>query len=246
MTFNIVTIFPEMFDVLKNFGVFSRALKSGIVNLNLINLRDFTDDKHSMTEDYPFGGGSGLVMKAKPFFDVYENISREEKPFVIYPSPQGKLFNNEMAKDLAKKNNLLFLCGRYEGVDERIMEIVDMETSIGDFVLNGAEQPVMIMIEAIGRFIYGIVGSQESVEKDSFNNDLLDYSHYTRPRELNGRKVPEYLLSGNHGVIEMERRKESLIRTMKRRPDLFMKRDLDKLDKKALLSIFKEIYKDAE
>lgn len=246
MEINVITIFPEMFDILKKFGVFSRAIKSRIVDLNVFDLRDYTEDKHRMTEDYPFGGGSGLVMKAQPFFSAYESISKEDKPYVIYPSPQGKLFNNDIAKDFAKKKDLLFLCGRYEGIDERIMDIVDCEISIGDFILNGAEQATMIMIEAIGRFISGVVGSEESVEKDSFNNDLLDCSHYTRPREIKGKKVPDYLLSGNHGRIDLERRKESLLRTIKRRPDLFIKHDFDMLDKKALISLFQEIFENVE
>lgn len=246
MEINVITIFPEMFEILKKFGVFSRAIKSGFVELNVFDLRDFTEDKHRMTEDYPFGGGSGLVMKAQPFFNAYESIFKEDNPYVIYPSPQGKLFNNDIAKNLAKNNNLLFLCGRYEGIDERVMDIVDCEVSIGDFILNGAEQATMVMIEAIGRFVSGVVGSEESVEKDSFNDDLLDYSHYTRPREIKGKKVPEYLLSGNHSVIDLERRKESILRTIKRRPDLFKKHNFDMLDKEALISLFQEIFENVE
>ncbi|AKI98246.1 tRNA (guanosine(37)-N1)-methyltransferase TrmD [Kosmotoga pacifica] len=242
MKIRVLTIFPEMFSILSQYGVISRAIKENKVDFVAVNLRDFTTDRHRTTDDYPYGGGSGLVMKVEPFLKAYEKLRDSEgKPHVILTSPQGNVFNNEKALELAKKDNLLFLCGRYEGIDERITSIVDEELSIGDFVLSGGELPAMVMIESILRFVPGVIGDIESVEKDSFFNDLLDYPHYTRPREVDGMKVPEVLLNGNHEEIELFRRKESIKRTMLRRPDLFLKHEFDKMDKKALLSLFREL-----
>ncbi|OAA31384.1 tRNA (guanine-N1)-methyltransferase [Kosmotoga arenicorallina S304] len=247
MRIKVLTIFPEMFSILTEYGVISRALKEGIVDFKAINLRDYTTDRHRTTDDYPYGGGSGLVMKAEPFLKAYEKIIRNEgKPHVILTSPQGKVFDNDKALELSTKDSLLFLCGRYEGVDERVMNIVDEELSIGDFVLSGGELPSMVMIESLLRFVPGVIGDMESVKRDSFFNDLLDYPHYTRPREIKGMKVPEVLLNGNHEEIELFRRKESIKRTLKRRPDLFLKHDFDRMDKKALLSLFRELIGDVE
>ena len=247
MRIKVLTIFPEMFSVLTQYGVISRAIKERVINFKAINLRDFTSDRHHTTDDYPYGGGSGLVMKVEPFLKAYEEIIENEgKPHVIMTSPQGKLFNNEKALELSKKKSILFLCGRYEGIDERVMNIVDEELSIGDFVLSGGELPSMVMIESILRFVPGVIGDMESVEKDSFFNGLLDYPHYTRPREIKGMKVPDVLLNGNHEEIELFRRMESLKRTLLRRPDLFLKHELDKMDKKALLQLFRELIDNVE
>lgn len=245
MKIRALTIFPQMFSGIEEWGVLSRAMKNETIDFKAVDLRDYTSDKHRTTDDYPFGGGSGLVMKPEPIFKAIESLSGDKKPYVVYPSPQGRTFNNSIAKELSSKDYLVFLCGRYEGVDERVMTLVDEEISAGDFVMNGGELPSMLMIEALSRFIPGVVGDMESVIKDSFYNDLLDCSHYTRPQVINDLKVPEVLLSGNHKEIDLMRRKESLRRTMERRPDLFLKHEFDLEDKRALLSLFKELISNA-
>ncbi|MFW6119334.1 MAG: tRNA (guanosine(37)-N1)-methyltransferase TrmD [Petrotogales bacterium] len=245
LSIRILSIFPDMFLPLLEWGIISRSIEKGILEIVPIDLRDFTYNKHRTTDDYPYGGGSGLVMKATPFFRAYEWIKNEGiDPYVILTSPQGELFDNDKAKELSEKENLLFLCGRYEGVDERVRTIVDDELSIGDFVLSGGELATMVMIDAISRFVPGVVGDIQSVKRDSFYREVLDHSHYTRPRKVKNLKVPDVLLSGNHEKIELYRRKESLLKTIKRRPDLFMKHEFDQIDKKALIEIIKEYVKD--
>ncbi|HNQ71046.1 MULTISPECIES: tRNA (guanosine(37)-N1)-methyltransferase TrmD [Mesotoga] len=247
MKIEVLTIFPQLFETVFNWGVISRAIKNGIIAFESVDIRDFTDDRHRTTDDYPFGGGSGLVMKAEPIIKaVASRFSDDSKPHVVYPSPQGKLFDNKKALELSKLSHIVFVCGRYEGIDERAMSSIDEEISIGDFVLSGGEIPALLMIEVISRFVPGVVGDMESVINDSFFSDLLDYAHYTRPREVNGMEVPEVLLSGNHEMIAIHRRMESLLRTIERRPDIFLKHDFDLTDKKALLLLFKELKKDAE
>ncbi len=245
LSIRILSIFPDMFLPLLEWGIISRAIEKSILEIIPIDLRDFTDDKHRTTDDYPYGGGSGLVMKASPFFRAYESIKNDGiEPYVILTSPQGELFNNDKAKELSEKENLLFLCGRYEGVDERVKTIVDEELSIGDFVLSGGELATMVMIDGISRFVPGVVGDIQSVKRDSFYSEVLDHSHYTRPRKVKNLKVPDVLLSGDHKKIELYHRKESLLKTIKRRPDLFMKHEFDQFDKKALIEIIKENVKD--
>ena len=246
MKIKALTIFPRMFAGIEEWGVLSRAIKTGIINFQAVDLRDFTSDRHRTTDDYPFGGGSGLVMKPEPIFRAIEELSADIKPYVVYPSPQGKVFDNSIARRLSTKDSLLFLCGRYEGVDERVMSLVDEEISVGDFVMSGGELPSMLMIETLSRFIPGVVGDMESVVNDSFYNDLLDYPHYTRPQMTHNLEVPQVLLSGNHGEIDLMRRKESLRRTIERRPDLFLKHDFDPDDKRALLALFKELTSNVE
>jgi tRNA (guanine37-N1)-methyltransferase len=238
---SVLTIFPEMVEVIKKYGVISRAVQENKIEINIFNLRDFTSDKHRTVDDYPFGGGPGMVMKPEPFFRFYDfYVQAFGKPHTILTSPQGRTFNNDLVKELSLKENLLIICGRYEGIDERVMELVDDEISIGDYVLTGGELPAMVMIDAISRFVPGVI-SDESVIEESFNTGLLDHPHYTRPREFNGRKVPEVLLEGNHEKIELWRRKMSLKKTIKRRPDLFLKKEFDEVDKRALLELFKEL-----
>jgi tRNA (guanine37-N1)-methyltransferase len=238
---SVLTIFPEMVEVIKKYGVISRAVQENKIEINIFNLRDFTSDKHRTVDDYPFGGGPGMVMKPEPFFRFYDfYVQAFGKPHTILTSPQGRTFNNDLVKELSLKENLLIICGRYEGIDERVMELVDDEISIGDYVLTGGELPAMVMIDAISRFVPGVI-SDESVIEESFNTGLLDHPHYTRPREFNGRKVPEVLLEGNHEKIELWRRKMSLKKTIKRRPDLFLKKEFDEVDKMALLELFKEL-----
>jgi len=247
MRIDVLTIFPRLFETVFSWGVISRAIEREIIFFRAVDIRDFTEDRHRTTDDYPFGGGSGLVMKAEPILKAVESLSDEgTKPYVIYASPQGKVFDNNKAQQLSRLESIAFICGRYEGIDERVMNVVDEELSVGDFVLSGGEVPAMLMIEAISRFVPGVVGDMESVINDSFFSELLDHPHYTRPRELNGMKVPDELLSGNHEMIEIYRRIESLKRTMERRPDVFLKHDFDLTDKKALLALFKELKRDAE
>jgi len=247
MKIDVLTIFPDLFETVLKWGVISRAIESGLIEFSAVDLRNFTDDRHRTTDDYPFGGGSGLVMKADPILRAVDTLRTDgPAPYVIYTSPQGEIFDNARARDLSKKERLLFICGRYEGIDERAMSIVDEELSIGDFVLSGGEIPVLLMVEALSRFVPGVVGDMESVVNDSFYRGLLDHSHYTRPRNVRGLEVPDVLLSGDHEKIEIFRRKESLERTMERRPDIFLKHELDLYDKKAILSLFEELRKNVE
>lgn len=246
MKISVLTIFPEMVEVIKKYGVISRAVQENKIEINIFNLRDFTSDKHRTVDDYPFGGGPGMVMKPEPFFMFYDfYVQAFGKPHTILTSPQGRTFNNDLVKELSLKENLLIICGRYEGIDERVMELVDDEISIGDYVLTGGELPAMVMIDAISRFVPGII-SEESVIEESFNTGLLDHPHYTRPREFNGRKVPEVLLEGNHEKIELWRRKMSLKKTIQRRPDLFLKKEFDEVDKIALLELLRELINDVK
>nr|WP_231588300.1 tRNA (guanosine(37)-N1)-methyltransferase TrmD [Marinitoga sp. 1197] len=243
---DVVTIFPEMFEVITKFGVLSRAIKEKIILFNAHNLRDYTKDKHRVTDLYAYGGGPGMVMKVEPFYGFYDEYLKEKgkKPYVILTSPQGKKFNSSDAERLAKKENLVFFCGRYEGIDERVMKLVDEEFSIGDFVVTGGELPAMLMIDAISRFVPGVVGDINSVKNDSFYNQLLDHPHYTKPREFKGMKVPDVLLSGNHKKIDEYRRRESIMRTILKRPDLFIKHELDEFDKKVIVNIIRELILD--
>ncbi len=246
MRFAVVTIFPEIIEVYLKHGILGKAIKNGIIDVEVFNLRDFTEDRHKTVDDYPFGGGPGMVMKAQPFFKFYDfYIERFGKPYIVLTSPQGTVFDNKKAQELSQKEDVVFLCGRYEGIDERVMDIVDEELSIGDFVLSGGELAALVMMDATARFIKGVV-EEESVKRESFMNDLLDHPVYTRPRNVRGKKVPEILLSGDHEKIEIWRRKESLKKTMLKRPDLFMKKEnFDRFDKLALIELFKELTENA-
>lgn len=246
MRISVLTIFPEMVEIVKKYGVISRAIDNGKIEVNVFNLRDFTNDKHKVVDDYPYGGGPGMVMKPEPFFNFFDYYEKNfGKPYVIYTSPQGRTLNNDVVKELSLKKNILIICGRYEGIDERVMSKVDDEISIGDYVLTGGELPAMVMIDAISRFVPGVI-ADESVENESFNTGLLDHPHYTRPREFKGLSVPEVLLEGNHEKIELWRRKMSLKKTILKRPDLFLKKELDTFDKKALVELFKELINDVK
>ncbi len=235
----IATIFPDFVKVIKEYGVISQAVKDGKLSIEIMNLRDFAEDKHKTVDDYPYGGGPGMVMKPEPFYRLYDYIVQKfGKPFVIMTSPQGEKFDNNIAVSLSRKENILILCGRYEGVDERIMKLVDMELSIGDYVLSGGELAAMVMCDAISRFVPGVV-DEESLKQDSFFNDLLDHPHYTRPAVFRDMKVPDVLLSGNHEDTDLYRLSESLRRTAIRRPDLFIKHDFTEKDKKALILLIR-------
>ncbi|MBO8160081.1 MAG: tRNA (guanosine(37)-N1)-methyltransferase TrmD [Thermosipho sp. (in: Bacteria)] len=241
MNISVVTIFPEMIEVITKYGVLAQAIKEGIIKINIFNLRDFTKDKHKTVDDYPFGGGPGMVMKPEPFFNFFEFYKENYgTPYVILTTPQGDTLNNDLVKELSKKDNIVIICGRYEGIDERVMNFVDKEISIGDYVLTGGELPAMVIIDSISRFVPGVI-DKESLENESFNTGLLDHPHYTRPRDYNGNKVPEVLFSGNHKKIEIWRRKMALKKTLEKRPDLFLKKELDLIDKKALIELFREL-----
>lgn len=244
MLITIVTIFPDMVEVVKKYGVVAKAVENGLVDIRVVNLRDYTTDRHRTVDDYPYGGGTGMVMKPEPFFRFYESyVERYGKPYVILTSPQGRTFNYEIAEELSKKDNIVILCGRYEGIDERVMEIVDDEISIGDYILTGGELPAMVITDAVVRLVPGVV-EKESVERESFHQGLLDHPVYTRPYEFRGKRVPDVLLSGDHERIELWRRKESIKKTIMKRPDLFVKKQLDEVDKLAIIELFKELMKE--
>ena len=218
MKIDILTLFPEMFSPL-NSSILKRATDSGILEFNVVNIRDFSLDKHKKCDDYPFGGGAGMLMSVQPLYDAIKSVKKENSK-IIFPSPRGKVFNQKIAKDLSQFDHLIFVCGHYEGVDERIFELFDIEEiSIGDYVLTGGELPSMVIIDTLSRFIDGVISS-ESLENESFSNGLLEYPQYTRPAEFMGLKVPEVLLSGNHQEVNKWRKEESLKVTRKNRQDL--------------------------
>jgi tRNA (guanine37-N1)-methyltransferase len=230
MKIDIVTIFPEMVDAALAPGVIGRARQSGVLDIGVHNLRDFTTDKHRVVDDVPFGGGPGMVLKPEPMFVAVETITgRRGKPdAVLLMSPAGTPFTQRDARRLAALGHIVVLCGRYEGIDERVREhVATEEVSIGDYVLSGGELPALVVVDAIGRLVPGVVGDDQSVEADSFTRGLLDYPHYTRPAEYRGHRVPEVLTSGHHGEIRKWRRREALRRTAERRPDLLATAALD-------------------
>ncbi|MFN4196916.1 MAG: tRNA (guanosine(37)-N1)-methyltransferase TrmD [Caldimicrobium sp.] len=232
MRFHIVTIFPEYFSSPLQVGLLGKAIKKGIIDVILHNLRDYTVDKHQVVDDEPYGGGEGMVFKPEPLYRAITHIKEKDPATkVIYLSPQGKLFNQELAQELSKEESLLLLCGRYEGIDERIRKyFVDEEISIGDFVVFGGEVAALVLIEAISRLIPGVIGKKDSVEKESFTSGLLKHPCYTRPADFLGLKVPDVLLSGDHEKIEQFRREQSLKITLKRRPELLSKAVLTNQD----------------
>ncbi|MFI3212834.1 MAG: tRNA (guanosine(37)-N1)-methyltransferase TrmD [Eubacteriales bacterium] len=228
MRFHIMTLFPEMIESGLNTSILGRSVEKGLISFKAINIRDFTLSKHKKVDDYPYGGGAGMLMQAQPVYDAYlhivKDIRNKKCPRVVYVTPQGSVFHQEMAKEMAKEEDLIFLCGHYEGIDERVLEeIVTDYVSIGDYVLTGGELPAMVMIDAISRMVPGVLSNQESGETESFMDGLLEHPHYSRPEEWNGKKVPETLLSGHHANIEKWRHQESLKRTKERRPDLYEK-----------------------
>ncbi len=233
MQFDIITIFPEYFKSPLDTAVLKKAQKKGLIQIRVINLRDFATDKHKTIDDRPFGGGEGMVFKPEPLYRAIDSLRKEAPmPWVIYLSPQGRLLTQEIAEELQKKRRLVLICGRYEGIDERIREhCVDDEISIGDYIVFGGEVAALVVIEVVSRFVPGVVGCKDSVEKDTFAQGLLKYPQYTRPREFCGWKVPEVLLSGDHAKIAKWRRQKSLEITLKRRPDLLKKANLTEEDK---------------
>lgn len=222
-----MTLFPEIFHSYMNESIMKRAVEKGIIEVNIYNIRDFSDNKHKKVDDYPFGGGAGMVMTPQPIYDTYKHIITTyniNNPRVIYLTPKGKVYNQSIVKQMSVKEDIILLCGHYEGIDERIIDlIVTDEISIGDYVLTGGELPALIMIDSISRLIPGVLNQDESFEEESFKDNLLEYPHYTRPREFEGLKVPEVLLSGNHKKIDEWRREESIRITKERRLDLYKK-----------------------
>ena len=238
MDFHILTIFPDMIRDGLNTSILGRAQANGLISIDAVNIRDYTLDKHCKVDDYPYGGGAGMVMQAQPVYDAFTAVKskcRTDSPRVIYVTPQGSTFDQAKAEELAKEEELVFLCGHYEGIDERVLEeIVTDNISIGDYVLTGGELPCMVMIDAISRLIPGVLNNDVSAEFESFNDNLLEYPQYSRPEEWRGKKVPEILLSGHHANVEKWRREQSIIRTYERRPDLLEGANLSKKDKEFL------------
>ncbi len=223
MRIDILTLFPEMVDNALSESIIGRARSNNLIEINCINIRDFSKDKHRRVDDYPYGGGTGMVMQPQPIYDACKSIidSVEKRPVIIYMSPQGKVFNQSVAKELLEYDHIVLLCGHYEGVDERVIEeIVDFELSIGDFVLTGGELPAIVIADCVARLVPGVLAEEASFTDESHYNGLLEYPQYTRPPEFMGRKVPEVLLSGHHKNIEAWRKEQSILRTKQKRPDL--------------------------
>ena len=243
MKFDIVTIFPRMFDGPTQEGILGRAIERGLVDLKVIDLRDFTDDRHRTVDDVAYGGGPGMVLKPAPLFRAVEHIreTRGEPAAVVLTSPQGRPFSQADAMRLSRAGHVVVLCGRYEGVDERVRAaLATEELSVGDYVLSGGELPALVIVDAVVRLLPGAVGDEASVDVDSFSRGLLDYPHFTRPAEFRGLRVPDVLLSGNHADIRRWRKRESLARTLALRPDLLPSAELDDEERGILRALMDE------
>lgn len=233
MRFHVLTLFPEMILNGMSESIIGRAIKNEYISLDVVNIRDYSDNKHMKVDDYPYGGGAGMVMQAAPVVAAYESVVHnmnlditKKKPRVVYMTPQGSVFNQSMAQDFAKEEDLIFLCGHYEGIDERALEmIVTDHVSIGDYVLTGGELPAMVVMDCVSRLVPNVLNNEESAMFESFYDGLLEHPQYTRPVEFRGQKVPEVLLSGNHKKIEEWRKEQSIERTRQRRPDLLEKKE---------------------
>ena len=224
MRFDVMTLFPEMIEAYCGFSILKRAVEGGVISVNTVNPRDFTLDKHRKVDDTPYGGGAGMVLMPQPYVDAYESIERVENSITVLLSPQGEPLNDNLVNELAKHTQIIMMCGHYEGFDERIREIIKpKEISIGDFVLTGGELPALCLIDAVSRKIDGTLGKIASADEDSFSNGLIEYPHYTKPREYRGLMVPEVLLNGNHKEIAEFRLAQSIERTKTKRPDLYEK-----------------------
>lgn len=242
MNYYILTLFPEMMEQTLHTSILGKAEEKGLIKMQAVNIRDYTTDRHQKTDDYPYGGGAGMVMQAQPIYDAYLAVTEKigYRPRTIYLTPQGPVFTQSGAKELATEQDLVFLCGHYEGVDERVLEeIVTDYVSIGDYVLTGGELPAMVMIDAISRMIPGVLTNEASGMAESFEGNLLEYPQYSRPCEWNGKKVPDVLMSGDHRRIEIWRREQSILRTKKYRPDLLQKADLT-IKEKAVYGVNEE------
>ena len=239
----MLTLFPELFDAFEKYSIVGRTIEKGLFSLNKVDIRDFSKDKHKRVDDYSFGGGPGMVMRPEPIYDALSNVKSEDS-IVIYLSPQGKTYNQELANFLSKEKHLILLCGHYEGIDNRIIDnYVDLEISIDDYVLTGGEIPAMVLIESIIRLLPGALSGKESYVNESHYNGLLEYPQYTRPRTFHDFNVPEILLSGDHKKIEKWRKYKSLETTYIKRPDLLEKRNLTEIEMKMLRTIEEEVRK---
>lgn len=221
--FDILTLFPDMFRAVLGDSIIKRAADKGLIEMNFVNIRDFSKNKHKKTDDYPYSGGGGMLMTPQPLYDAYQSIAADldYKPYTIYMSPCGKVFNQQLAIDLSQKKHIVIICGHYEGIDQRIIDmLVDCEISIGDFVLTGGEIPAMAVVDAVSRMIPGVLSSESSFQNESHYSGLLEHPQYTRPEEFMGHKIPEVLLSGNHAKIEEWKREQSVLQTLKKRPDM--------------------------
>ena len=240
MNFHVLTLFPDMIRDGFQTSITGRAVEKGLLSLDTVNIRDFSVNKHNRVDDYPYGGGAGMVMQAEPDYLAYQSVAEKlpKTPKVLYMSPQGKVFNQRMAEELAQEEELVFLCGHYEGIDERVLEeIVDEEVSIGDYVLTGGELPALVIMDAVSRLVGGVLHNEDSAEFDSFHDNLLEYPQYSRPEVWRDKAVPPILMSGHHANVEKWRREQSLIRTLERRPDLLENANLTKQDKKFLAKL---------
>lgn len=233
MKISVLTLFPEMFSIFDN-SIIGRAQDNNLVSMEYLNIRDYTLSKHKKVDDYPYGGGAGMVMSPQPIVDCLKKCKENNKGKVIFLGPRGKTFNQQMASDLSKEDELIFICGHYEGIDERVYKHIDMEISLGDFVLTGGEMAAIPVIDSILRLVPGVLGKEESFMDESYSEGLLEYPQYTRPEEYEGDIVPKILLSGHHENIRKWRRKQSLLITKERRPDLYKKINLTKEDIKIL------------
>lgn len=243
MNYHILTLFPDMVMNGLNTSIIGRAKEKGLISIEAVNIRDYTKEKHGHVDDTPYGGGAGMVMQAAPVCDAYEALCQKlgKRPKVFYMNPQGRVFNQHIAEELAQEEDLVFLCGHYEGIDERALElIVTDHLSVGDYVLTGGELPAMIMIDCISRLVPGVLNNDVSAEIESFHDNLLEYPQYTRPEIYEGMRVPEVLLSGHHKNIETWRRQQSIKRTLERRPDLLAAANLSKKEKKYLEDLIRE------
>jgi len=235
MKIDILTLFPDMMESVLSESIIGRARKAGILDINCVNIRDFTHDKHRRVDDYPYGGGRGMLMQVQPIYEAYKSLIEgvEHKPRFIYMSPQGRTLTQEMADELSREEHIILLCGHYEGIDERVFELTGAEEiSIGDYVLTGGELPALVLCDTVGRLIPGVLKDDESFQKESHQGGLLEYPQYTRPEEYMGLRVPDVLLSGHHANIEKWRREESVERTRVKRPDLYEKYKGDNKDAK--------------
>lgn len=241
MNFYVMTLFPEQFQAVLQSSIMKRAIEAGHIHVELVDIRQFSGNKHNRVDDYTYGGGAGMLMAAPPVYRCYEYILETyqlQKPRVVYLTPQGRLFKQEISEELSIEGDIILLCGHYEGIDERVLQrIVTDYISIGDYVLTGGELPAMILIDSISRLVPGVLNNETSAEFETFQDNLLEYPQYTRPEEFMGEKVPEVLLSGHHVNIEKWRREQSLKRTLERRPDLLENANLTKNDKKYLQSL---------
>lgn len=237
MRFDCLTLFPDMIESVLGDSIIGRARAAGLLEVRTVNIRDYANNKHNRVDDYPYGGGAGMVMQPDPIVRAYQAVTEglTQKPRTIYLSPQGRVFDQQMAKELAREPHLVLLCGHYEGVDERaIEEIVDEEISIGDFVLTGGEIPAMAVIDAVARLLPGVLASEEAYQLESHYDGLLEFPQYTRPPEFEGRSVPEVLLSGNHQKVDRWRREQAVLRTARKRPDMLKTAPLTEQDRQIL------------